>query len=98
MALLYGAPPLFAVAGHGVSRALGASAWAIMAFCFQPTLRRYGQSPLWGLALPLISMFYLGATIDSAVRHHCGIGGGWKNRVYPQGRDSTQKATNNQSR
>ncbi len=84
MALLYCAPPLMAVAAHGAARWLGVAAWLLMAICFQPTLQRYRRSALWGLALPGIAMFYLCATVDSAVRFYCGRGGGWKDRVYPE--------------
>lgn len=83
MAVLYGAPPLLALSAYPLPRLLGLLAWGLMALAFQPTLRRYRRSPLWGLALPAIAMFYLGATVASALRHHLGRGGGWKNRVYP---------------
>jgi hopene-associated glycosyltransferase HpnB len=83
MSLLYGAPPLLAICAHGLARPLGVLAWAAMALAFQPTLRRYRLTPFWGAALPLIALFYLGATFASALRHHAGRGGGWKNRVYP---------------
>ena len=85
MGLVYLAPPLLTVLAHGPARALGALAWVTMAAAFQPTLRRYGRSLLWGLALPGIGLFYLGATVASAVRHSAGRGGGWKERVYPEG-------------
>lgn len=83
MAVLYGAPPLLALSAQPLPRLLGLLAWGLMALAFQPTLRRYRRSPLWGAALPAIAMFYLGATVASALRHHLGRGGGWKNRVYP---------------
>jgi hopene-associated glycosyltransferase HpnB len=83
MGVVYVAPPLLMVFGRGVPRVLGALAWAGMAAAFQPTLRRYQRSPLWGLALPAIGLFYLGASVASAVRHYAGRGGGWKERVYP---------------
>jgi hopene-associated glycosyltransferase HpnB len=83
MGLLYCAPPLLAICAHGLARLLGLLAWAAMALAFQPTLRRYRLLPFWGAALPLIASFYLGATLVSALRHHAGRGGGWKNRVYP---------------
>jgi hypothetical protein len=82
MGLVYLAPPLLVVA-RGLPVALGLTAWLMMAMVFQPTLRRYRCSPLWGLALPAIGAFYLCATVASAVRHYSGRGGGWKNRVYP---------------
>ncbi len=83
MGLLYAVPPLLAVCAHGLARLLGLLAWAAMTLAFQPTLRRYRITPIWGIALPLIALFYLGATLASAFRHHAGRGGGWKNRVYP---------------
>lgn len=82
ISVVYLAPPLLAVFGRGVPRVLGTLAWGAMAAAFQPTLRRYRRSPLWGLALPCIGLFYLGATIASAVRHSAGRGGAWKQRVY----------------
>jgi len=67
---------------HGLPRLTGAAAWLGMALVLQPTLRRYRRSPLWGVALPAIALFYVGATFASALRHIAGRGGGWKNRVY----------------
>jgi hopene-associated glycosyltransferase HpnB len=84
MGLLYLAPLLLTVFGHGLTRGIAAVAWFVMIVAFQPTLRRYGRSPLWGVALPGIALFYLGATVASAVRHHMGRGGGWKSRTYPE--------------
>jgi hopene-associated glycosyltransferase HpnB len=83
MLLLYAFPVAFAVAGTGWVRALGIAAWAMMATALQPTLRRCHCSPLWGLALPPIALFYLAATCGSAVRFYQGRGGQWKNREYP---------------
>jgi hopene-associated glycosyltransferase HpnB len=83
MCTIYLVPPLMTLFTHGLPRALGALSWLIMTLAFQPTLQRYRRSPIWGLALPGISLFYLCATIASAFRHHAGRGGGWKNRVYP---------------
>ncbi len=82
MGLLYCAPPLLGLCAHGLARLLGLLAWAAMGLAFQPTLRRYRLTPVWGAALPLVALFYLGATLISALRHHAGRGGGWKNRVY----------------
>jgi hypothetical protein len=84
MGIMYCEPPLLAIFAHGLPRASGLLCWAMMALIFQPTLRRYRLSPLWGVLLPCISLFYLGATVASAFRHYAGRGGGWKNRVYTQ--------------
>jgi hopene-associated glycosyltransferase HpnB len=45
------------------------------------TLHYYRRSLLWTLALPLIALFYMGATLHSAIRHAQGRGGEWKGRV-----------------
>lgn len=84
MSVIYCAPPLLAMFGRGTARYLGAASWMSMALAFQPTLRRYGRSALWGLALPGIAVFYLCATIGSGVRHCRGTGGGWKSRNYSE--------------
>jgi hopene-associated glycosyltransferase HpnB len=82
MALTFAAPPLLAVFGSGLERYLGLAAWAIMAASFQPTLRFYRVSPLWGAALPGIAFLYAYYTLDSAYRHARRQGGKWKGRVY----------------
>ena len=82
LALIWLAPPLLAVFGHGAARVLGAVAWLASALSFLPTLRRFLLSPLWALALPGIACFYLAATIGSAVAHHRGRGVAWKRRAY----------------
>lgn len=81
MALLYLAPPILAFAAVYPANLLGAAAFIGMAIAFQPTLRLYGLSPLWGFALPLIAAAYLAFTIDSAHQHRAGRGGLWKGRV-----------------
>lgn len=84
MALTWVAPPLAAIAGHGVARVMGVLAWAAMAWAYLPTLRRFRQSPLWAPFLPLIALFYTAATIGSALNHHLGHGVTWKSRAYTE--------------
>lgn len=81
LALVYAVPPLLALAGEGIARWLGLVAWVLMAIAFQPTLRFYRRSPLWGAALPLIAAFYAGCTLLSAWQHARGRGGLWKGRA-----------------
>jgi hypothetical protein len=52
-----------------------------MALAFQPTLRFYRLSPLWGVALPAISFLFMLYTLDSAYQYAAGKGGAWKGRV-----------------
>lgn len=81
MALVYLAPPLLAVLGSGPARWAGLAAWLLMAASFQPTLRLYRRSPLWGLALPPIGALYSLFTVQSAVDVWRGRGGLWKGRA-----------------
>lgn len=81
MAVVYCAPVLFVLFAQGFSRIAGAAAWLLMAVLFQPMLRFYRLSPLWGLALPLIGALYAVFTLQSAVQHWRGRGGMWKGRA-----------------
>ncbi|QCI92979.1 glycosyltransferase [Novosphingobium sp. EMRT-2] len=81
LALVYGVPPTLALFGHGLPRGLGLAAWGLMALSFQPMLRFYRRSSLWGLALPVIAAFYAGCTVLSAWQHGRGRGGMWKGRA-----------------
>jgi hopene-associated glycosyltransferase HpnB len=81
LAIAYLAPVALALFASGPARFLGAAAWLMMAFAFQPTLRFYGVSMLWGLALPAIAAAYMAFTIDSAYQHARGRGGMWKGRA-----------------
>lgn len=80
MALLY-IMPLAGLFIGGLAAILGALTWAAMTIAFQPMLHFYGRSPFWGLALPVIGVFYAAFTIDSAVQHWRGRGGMWKGRA-----------------
>jgi hypothetical protein len=55
-----------------------------MAFSFEPTLERFRRWPLWAPLLPLIAVFYMAATIGSAIDHHRGRGVVWKQRAYTE--------------
>jgi hypothetical protein len=44
-------------------------------------LRYYRRSLLWAPVLPVVALFYVSATIGSAVRYWRGKGGQWKARV-----------------
>ena len=80
MALVYLAAPVLTAIGPGASRWVGLAVWALMAAAFQPMLRYYRLSPLWGLALPLIGALYTGFTVQSAIDVWRGKGGMWKGR------------------
>jgi hypothetical protein len=81
LAVIYVGPVAFAILAHGLARIAGVSAWLLMALLFQPILRFYRLSPLWGLALPLIGALYAAFTLVSAARYWQGRGGMWKGRA-----------------
>jgi hypothetical protein len=52
-----------------------------MTTAYIPALRFYGVPLYWAPLLPVIAIFYLGATAHSAVSHWRGRGGLWKGRT-----------------
>ena len=81
MALVYLVPPFVALFGSGLAQILGLTTWTLMAIAFQPVLRFYRLSPLWGIALPAITFLFMLYTLDSAYQYAAGKGGTWKGRV-----------------
>nr|WP_237418365.1 glycosyltransferase [Actinomadura rayongensis] len=85
LAVLYGVPPVAAIAGaatgNGTATVAGAAGWAVMAATQVPVLRFYGLSPARAVALPLVAALYAAMTVDSARRHYAGRGGMWKGRT-----------------
>lgn len=81
MAVIFLAPVLLALFGHGFARPAAWLVWAAMAIVFQPILRFYGLSPFWGPFLPAIALVYMAFTLDSAYQNARGRGGLWKGRV-----------------
>jgi glycosyltransferase involved in cell wall biosynthesis len=88
MALVYVAPPLFAIFARGGAQLAGALAWAMMALSLMPTLRLYRQPLVGGLALPVIAAAYLAFTFDSALQYWRGRGGYWKGRFQAPMRET----------
>ncbi|HLX02751.1 MAG TPA: glycosyltransferase [Trinickia sp.] len=80
MTLIYLVPPVVALV-LGPYGWPAWVAWAAMCCAYAPMLRYYGRSPLWAPVLPLVALFYVGATVGSAVRYWRGKGGQWKARV-----------------
>ena len=75
--LTYVAPPALALS----SSPWGMGAWTMMTIAYVPALRFYGVSLFWAPLLPVIALFYLGATVHSAISHWRGRGGLWKGRT-----------------
>ena len=81
--LTYAAPPALALAATGTARWLGAAAWLAMAFCYWPAVRFFRRPAYEAAGLPLVALFYLGATVHSAWQWWGGAGAEWKGRSQP---------------
>ena len=81
MLVIYAAPPFLALLASDEARAAAGLSWICMATVFQPILHFYRRSPLWGVALPVIGLFYAAFTVDSAIQFWRGQGGMWKGRI-----------------
>ncbi len=81
MAIIYLAPPLLLFTNHPLAAIWGLAAWILMIIAYSPALRFYGRSVAWAPLLPLVALFYMSATIDSALSYWTGRGGVWKERV-----------------
>jgi hopene-associated glycosyltransferase HpnB len=80
MMITYLAPPLL-LTGNRLAFFMGAAAWAAMTMTYSTMVRHYRLNPAWALALPLAALFYLGATMHSALKYWSGSGGDWKGRA-----------------
>jgi hypothetical protein len=81
MGVVYIAPPLLVLFADGAASWLGLLAWLMMIVAFWPMVRFYRLAAWRAVTLPLVALFYLGATVDSARRHRQGRGGEWKGRM-----------------
>lgn len=68
--------------GFGWRAALGLAIWSIAALTYFPTLDRYNVHRAYAITLPAIALFYMAATIGSAVNYWLGRGAKWKARAY----------------
>ena len=89
LGLTYLAPPLLMLSSQPAAILCGGVAWLGMSIAFMPTLRAYDVPRPIALLLPLIALFYVAATIGSAVLYWRGRGGYWKGRVQAPAADST---------
>jgi hopene-associated glycosyltransferase HpnB len=81
LAVTYLAPPLLLLTRAPIAMGLGAGAWLLMSGCYLPMVRYYRLSPPFTLSLPLVALFYGGATVYSALQYAAGRGGKWKGRT-----------------
>jgi hopene-associated glycosyltransferase HpnB len=88
LTLTYLAPPLLLPSAEPAAVLCGAIAWLGMSIAFLPTLRAYDAPRYLGLLLPLIALFYVAATVASAVQFWRGRGGYWKGRFQAASPDA----------
>lgn len=81
MLIIYVMPVVLLFSGDSLAATLGIFAWIVSVIVYAPSVRNY-HAPLWtALGLPAIAIFYLIATIESALSYWTGRGGQWKGRV-----------------
>jgi hopene-associated glycosyltransferase HpnB len=85
LTLVWLVPVAAALFGHGAEFAFGLAALGLSSLSYLPTLLRYRRNPLWALALPAIALFYMAATVGSALNFWRGRGALWKSRAYDSG-------------
>ena len=81
LAILYLLPISLLFSRSTLAIFLGAATLIVMLIAYVPMVRFYRLNPLWTLTLPAAALFYIGATIHSAIRYWSGAGGMWKGRA-----------------
>jgi hopene-associated glycosyltransferase HpnB len=64
---------------------LGLAAYVLMVVAYLPMVRFYSLAAGWALVLPFSTLFYMTATVDSAIKFWSGRGGEWKGRAQDLG-------------
>ncbi|HLH08553.1 MAG TPA: glycosyltransferase [Terriglobales bacterium] len=93
LAIVYLFPVALLFSHHAIAGALGAASCIAMLIAYLPMIRFYHLNPAWALSLPLAAVFYMGATIHSAIQYWSGTGGMWKGRAQDKGADLTGEDT-----
>ena len=79
--LTYLAPVLLTLFAPQPAAGMAAAAWLLMSLGYLPALRFYRRAWFAAPLLPLVALFYAGATVHSAISYWSGAGGQWKGRV-----------------
>ncbi|HSA93627.1 MAG TPA: glycosyltransferase [Terriglobales bacterium] len=87
MVATYLLPVALVASGRPLPTLLGTLAWGAMTAAYLPMVWFYGLAGWWALSLPLVALFYMGATVHSALQYWAGRGGEWKGRVQDRGRE-----------
>lgn len=81
LVLTYLAPIVLLFSRNRFAVVPGLLACLLMSFAYLPMVRFYRLNGIWAATLPLTALFYMGATLHSAIRYWSGTGGRWKGRV-----------------
>jgi hopene-associated glycosyltransferase HpnB len=81
MSITYLLPPILVMQSDPDLRLPGIISWSMMTMSVLANLYYHRRSVLWAPLLPVIVLFYLAATLDSARRYWTGQGGEWKGRM-----------------
>lgn len=84
LTIIYLAPPVLSFTRSPIAADCGFAAWLLMTIGYAPALRFYNRSAFWAPLLPLIALFYIAATVHSAVAYWTGRGGQWKGRIQDE--------------
>jgi hopene-associated glycosyltransferase HpnB len=82
LALVWLLPTWEIIVGRGWRSACALATFSLAAITYMPTLARYHRSKWWALCLPVIALFFMAATLGSALNHWFGAGAQWKSRSY----------------
>jgi hypothetical protein len=81
LVLSYLAPPVLTLFAPQPAAGMASMAWLLMTIAYLPALRFYRRAWFAAPLLPLVALFYAGATLQSAIDYWRGAGGRWKGRV-----------------
>jgi hypothetical protein len=82
MLLVFWVPIVAMFSGDPKSFGAGLLAFALLTSLYCPTLRFYGLSRAWSVAMPVIALLFLLMTWSSAFRYWLGSRSSWKGRTY----------------
>ncbi len=81
LVLTYVVPVVVLLSGSRFAVECGLIALVLMIGAYLPMVRFYRINALWAVTLPLAAVFYMGATVMSAIHYWSGRGGQWKGRT-----------------
>lgn len=87
--LTYVAPVAVLFSGETPAATMGAAALVLMIAAYIPAVSFYRLGPQWAMTLPLAAIFYMGATVKSAIDYWANRGGQWKGRTQDRAAGAT---------